>query len=77
MKKIILIITIIVLIAGLAAVWEFTEKGAPPIGNELEKADMIRVDAPRPNQVIQSPLTVKGEARGAWFFEASFPGCSY
>jgi hypothetical protein len=43
------------------------------IGNELEKIDIIRIDYPRPNQVIQSPLTVTGEARGPWFFEASFP----
>lgn len=43
------------------------------IGNELEKADLIRVETPRPNQMISSPLTIKGQARGYWFFEASFP----
>jgi len=43
------------------------------IGNELEKIDLIRLDNPRPNQEIESPLLVRGEARGNWFFEASFP----
>ena len=43
------------------------------IGNELEKTDLIRVDYPRPNQEIESPFIVKGEARGYWFFEADFP----
>lgn len=43
------------------------------IGNELEKDDLIRIESPRPNSVISSPLTVKGMARGSWFFEASFP----
>lgn len=43
------------------------------IGNELEKADLIKIDNPRPNQLIGSPLFVKGEARGNWYFEASFP----
>lgn len=43
------------------------------IGNELDKSDLIRLDTPRPNQTIQSPLVIKGEARGYWFFEASFP----
>lgn len=43
------------------------------IGDELEKIDLIRVDNPRPNQAIQSPILIKGEARGYWFFEASFP----
>lgn len=43
------------------------------IGNELEKVDLITVNDPRPNQKISSPLTVSGQARGYWFFEASFP----
>ncbi|GEM_PF-687409 len=47
----------------------FTES----IGNGLEKIDLIRISTPRPNQTISSPLTITGEARGNWFFEASFP----
>ncbi|OGG45392.1 hypothetical protein A2673_01215 [Candidatus Kaiserbacteria bacterium RIFCSPHIGHO2_01_FULL_50_13] len=43
------------------------------IGNELEKMDLIRLESPRPNAVVLSPLEIKGEARGSWFFEASFP----
>ena len=33
----------------------------------------VRVTAPNPGAVIGSPLTVSGEARGNWYFEASFP----
>ncbi|MFZ2484494.1 MAG: Gmad2 immunoglobulin-like domain-containing protein, partial [Minisyncoccia bacterium] len=33
----------------------------------------IRLIYPRPNQEIASPLVITGEARGYWFFEASFP----
>lgn len=43
------------------------------IGNELEKAAFIRIDSPRPGETVSSPLTIAGEARGSWFFEASFP----
>jgi len=43
------------------------------LGNELEKTNLIRLDNPRPNQIIISPLTIAGQARGYWFFEASFP----
>lgn len=43
------------------------------IGNELEKTDLIRITSPRPGETITSPLVVTGEARGYWFFEASFP----
>lgn len=46
---------------------------AENIGNELDKINLIRVNNPRPNQKIGSPLVVSGEARGNWFFEASFP----
>jgi hypothetical protein len=35
--------------------------------------DTIRVTSPRPNESIDSPFVVEGEARGTWFFEASFP----
>ena len=47
----------------------FTEK----ISNNLEKTNLIRLYSPLPNQAIKSPITVTGEARGYWFFEASFP----
>jgi len=43
------------------------------IGNELEKQNLIQVSQPRPNDLIASPLEIKGEARGYWYFEASFP----
>ncbi len=43
------------------------------IGNELEKTDFIRIDSPRPNANIKNPLLITGQARGSWFFEASFP----
>lgn len=38
-----------------------------------DQSNMIRVTEPQPNAVVTSPLTVKGEARGTWYFEASFP----
>ena len=37
------------------------------------KENLIRVFSPRPNEEISSPLLITGEARGNWFFEASFP----
>ena len=39
----------------------------------FKKMEFIRVNTPLPNQTIQSPLVILGEARGYWFFEASFP----
>lgn len=36
-------------------------------------AALIRVTQPSPNQVVRSPFVVRGEARGTWYFEASFP----
>ena len=106
MKKIIVIIIGVILLAISAVTWKFVKKESPivvttfeecvqvgnpvaesyprqchhggvtyaeSIGNELEKTNLIRVNSPRPNQIIESPLVVRGEARGYWFFEASFP----
>ncbi len=36
-------------------------------------ADNIRVSTPTPASVTGKPITVIGEARGGWYFEASFP----
>lgn len=34
---------------------------------------MIIVDAPLPGAKISSPISLKGRARGPWFFEGDFP----
>ena len=83
MKQVFLIGAIVVII-GVGVVYFFLQQreGEIPevsvavvedIGNELGKRDLIRVTNPRPNQPISSPLLLEGEARGFWFFEASFP----
>jgi hypothetical protein len=38
-----------------------------------EKMDNVRVTSPAGGSTITSPVTITGEARGTWFFEASFP----
>lgn len=43
------------------------------IGNANDKQDLIRAASPKPGAKISSPLKISGEARGYWFFEASFP----
>jgi hypothetical protein len=35
--------------------------------------EAIRVTSPLPDETVTVPITVKGEARGTWFFEGSFP----
>jgi len=76
MKKIIILVILIVLIlVGLFLVWnrKSEEEFVEDIGNELEKQDLIRINRPQPNETIKSPLEIKGEARGYWFFEGDFP----
>lgn len=35
--------------------------------------ELIRLETPLPEAVVMSPLTITGQARGYWYFEASFP----
>ncbi len=49
------------------------KKSGEEATKKAEIADMIRVDAPLIGQRVGSPLVVKGEAKGFWFFEAAFP----
>lgn len=46
----------------------------PDTGTEfLLYKDLVRLNHPLTGQLVTSPLTVEGAARGSWFFEASFP----
>lgn len=38
-----------------------------------EKATLALIAEPQANTLVSSPLVVKGEAPGNWYFEASFP----
>ncbi len=57
---------------------EVEEIADPKAGNEIEiitqysnaSADDIIVSNPLENSAISSPLTISGQARGTWFFEA-------
>ncbi len=45
----------------------------PDNGCGQVKDEMIRVFSPESDQKVSLPIVIKGEARGNWFFEASFP----
>jgi hypothetical protein len=47
----------------------------PPLPQRTMKGDtdVIHVWEPRSGDVVVSPLAILGEARGTWYFEASFP----
>lgn len=71
-----LIFAIIGAVAGFA-VWYVRTGHQLPLMGEPEPTpladDLVVLDAPLPESVITSPLTVTGKARGYWFFEADFP----
>lgn len=46
---------------------------ATTTGSVLEKNELIRVVSPVAGAIVTSPLRIEGEARGHWYFEASFP----
>lgn len=46
---------------------------APQATTTASAESMINVTSPLPNTKVKSPLEITGNARGAWFFEASFP----
>ena len=74
MRKIITIVVLAVVILAVGWQLQNNQNQKPEnLGNEAEKKDLIRITSPRPNDVIKSPLVIEGEARGNWYFEASFP----
>ncbi|PIP87015.1 hypothetical protein COW81_02430 [Candidatus Campbellbacteria bacterium CG22_combo_CG10-13_8_21_14_all_36_13] len=41
--------------------------------NPKDKSDLIVLTYPLPEATVSSPLIITGQARGYWFFEATFP----
>lgn len=74
MKKFIgavgLILAIIILVFALRLT--FNRPPNTPLDLSVG-ADLIRVSLPFPEAVVGKKFSVIGEARGFWFFEASFP----
>ena len=68
------ILVSIVVIAGIAsASMKISHRQIQVVSRPIQdKSDLIRVSNIIPNQKIQSPLNIAGEARGFWFFEATF-----
>lgn len=71
--SILLIVLIFVVILSAVALFLLEKNKLPEENNEPEKNNDINVSFPKSGQAVQSPLAVEGEARGGWFFEASFP----
>jgi hypothetical protein len=53
--------------------FNFTDSDNIVLESETEVNENIHLSNPIANTIITSPLVIKGEARGTWFFEASFP----
>lgn len=70
-----LVLSVGLILSGALLYREKNKEIKTPIVNVVEnpKSDIIKVTSPTPNQKISSPLTLTGEARGLWYFEASFP----
>jgi len=78
MKKIYFIVILVVI--ATAAVLVISGKKLPSIISPTispsatpTSAELIKVSNVSSGQLIKSPFVVTGEARGYWFFEASFP----
>lgn len=74
-KSIVLAIGLSLVLSGCGRSSQTAAIITPAPKNQIEPAvfDDIKISEPMKNQVVASPLKIKGEAKGAWFFEASFP----
>jgi len=65
MKKSLFIVFILLVLVSIFLLWK----------NESETLNtkFVQLEYPKANQVVTSPLEIRGRARGMWFFEASFP----
>jgi len=74
MKKILLFIVIVLIIAIVSFV--LFKNNETIIDNNTDNTvteQKIILEAPLPNDIIKSPLSIKGQAVGTWYFEGDFP----
>ena len=79
------IVFLLLILRGDEDIWicqkgEWVKHGSPSAEKpeqlcEEEKnlKDLIKLDSIQPNDKISSPLLLKGQARGTWYFEGDFP----
>ncbi|HCC83219.1 TPA: hypothetical protein DEP96_00015 [Candidatus Uhrbacteria bacterium] len=71
------LLTFFILALSIAVVYfiviQLTPKSTTPTPTPAPTNDQIHVTSPATYSTVLSPLTITGEARGSWFFEASFP----
>ena len=70
----IIFVTLTAVIA-VSVIWNIYRREIPADISEhiKSKGGLVIIDEPKPLEAISSPLTVRGKARGSWYFEASFP----
>lgn len=79
-KNIFYIIIAAIIVAGVWFGFSRNKAAAPIIPEPVSEityinatADNIKVELPFPDAVVGKEFSVIGEARGTWYFEASFP----
>ena len=76
MKLLSFAVVIIVAIIGLFLFLSWRKTHPTPISIQTVTpfvSENVYITQPLPNGLVSSPLIIKGQARGTWYFEASFP----
>jgi len=68
MQKIIIVVIILILLVFGFIFLRGDKEIEMPIPNVK-----IVVDTPQPNDIVRSPIEIKGKAIGTWYFEGDFP----
>jgi len=71
MKYLTIVLMMVAVVVG-GVYWYTSSPAEPLVDSDYIYRDLIRVDSPRADEVISSPLTISGAARGMWYFEATF-----
>lgn len=73
MKTIGIIVGMTLLVVGSWYIWSNRAPEGPQAAWHNADVNMIKLDLVKPGVTVLPKFIVSGEARGPWFFEASFP----
>lgn len=72
-KKLVVLSVVLILALGGWYVWSNQSPAGPQATWQNSDESMIKLDLVRPGVTVLPKFIVSGEARGPWYFEASFP----
>ncbi|MES2953521.1 MAG: Gmad2 immunoglobulin-like domain-containing protein [Patescibacteria group bacterium] len=72
-RSIVGLFILVLVVVGVSVLVDKAPDDTATVDTTPQVGELITISAPRPGDTVSSPIHLSGQARGYWYFEASFP----